>query len=739
MKRLGTCSVLLVLPLAALLSGCGSTTDKTGVPPPIASPGVTGNLHSEILGVTVASAPVVTFTLFDENGAPLDPTTAGLTVRFTIARIEPDGNYRNYIAAPTPGQPGFDAGGTFDTVGDGVFTYTFNTDIDNTARTLEGIVLAGSEALTHTVSAQINRNITTDTGKTFQQAANPYHNFRPDGGAVTATREIVAISNCNECHGILGTHGGGRREITLCVLCHNPGPVDPDTGNPIDMKDLIHKIHMGEKLPSNVAGGDYAIIGFMDAVHSYKTVAFPFMSGHGAINRTPIDCAKCHREGTDLAGRPFGADVDRWKRDPTMNKCTTCHDTTTFDGSTEIVVKDIAEDVTVPAVPHSGGPIADPTGGNDPALCAGCHAVPAFEDAEYSSASVPGAHTIFEKSSLFPGIHFEIVSVANAVAGSAPTVTFRATTDNGTVISPAPPSSFTLKLGIIPDGLADYVNDNLANFGQPLSKSLAGAVDNGDGTFTDTFDQPIPAGITGVGVIGLEGRRTFNLPAHKEGAPVNVGGRSVQHYFDLATGLEVTDPALQRRQAVDINQCNLCHDRVSFHGANRVNSIEQCVICHNPGATDQGRRPASPVDNLAEQSVDFKVMIHKIHTGEDLEQQPYVIYGFGNVPHDFGEVRYPRDRRNCLACHIDATPITYGLPLPEGVVGTSVSTGEIPDDSSDDVKVLPMTATCTSCHDDTTFTAPHVANQTVGGVERCAVCHTTGLLLGPDFAHEPVR
>ncbi|HSB32217.1 MAG TPA: hypothetical protein VLD55_11500, partial [Candidatus Sulfobium mesophilum] len=72
---------------------------------------------------------------------------------------------------------------------------------------------------------------------------NPYLNFRPDGQQVTATREVVAISNCNECHGKLGAHGGGRREVALCILCHNPQLIDTDTGNSINMKVLIHKIH----------------------------------------------------------------------------------------------------------------------------------------------------------------------------------------------------------------------------------------------------------------------------------------------------------------------------------------------------------------------------------------------------------------------------------------------------------------------------------------------------------------
>ena len=403
---------------------------KEGAQAPKATVSPSGNLQSTIQSIdTNGSKPVVTFTLFDDNGAPLDPATTGLTVRFTIAQIGFDGNYKNYIKASTAGQPGFDSGGTFATVGDGTYTYTFATDIKDTTKTLGS--LAFDATLTHTVGAQIQRTVTSATGTSFQQAVNPYLNFTPDGEAVTVSREIVSISACNGCHGKLGIHGGGRRDIALCILCHNPGPTDPDTGQAIDLKSLIHKIHMGEKLPSNAAGGDYTIIGFGGAVHSYKTVAFPLMSGDSTITNTPIECIKCHVAGTDLAGNSFGKDADKWKDSPTREKCTTCHDVTTFDGSVTKVVKDGAADVTVTAVPHTGGTQSDDT------LCAGCHPNTGGNDYNITAAGaadpkvpVPSAHDT-GKIVLYTGINFEIISVTNATAGNAPTVTFKVTNDAG--------------------------------------------------------------------------------------------------------------------------------------------------------------------------------------------------------------------------------------------------------------------------------------------------------------------
>jgi hypothetical protein len=119
-------------------------------------------------------------------------------------------------------------------------------------------------------------------------------------------------------------------------------------------------------------------------------------------------------------------------------------------------------------------------------------------------------------------------------------------------------------------------------------------------------------------------------------------------------------------------------------------------MCHMPGATDVARRPSgSPPE-----TIDMKVMIHKIHRGEELpsvsEGFPYIIYGFGNTAHDFGEVRFPAAVDDCSLCHEDGTAWR------------------------------PSTAVCTSCHDGAATLAHAELNTTASGAESCAVCH------GPD-------
>jgi len=768
MRRGGFLSILALLSLlfATLLGGCGSSK-KAGAEAPIATPTVPGNLQSQITAVTIngSGQPVVTFTLFDQNGAPLDPATflatSGNRLRFTIAQLGPDGEYANYILSGTPPVPSFDSGGTFATVGTGVYTYTFKTNITTTA------LWTGTpnvQTLTHTVAGQISRSIpvnnglTLDSSNVFQQAVNPYMNFKPNGSAVnpvTDVREIVSISACNTCHRKLGAHGGTRREIALCILCHNPTATDPTTTNTIDMKSLIHKIHYGALLPSNRAGGNYTI-----GTTSFATVGYPFISGdtispapaytnsypavYAGISNTPIQCVKCHQTGTDLSGRPYGANVNEWKQSsPTTSSatrasCITCHDTTTFDGTTNVTVGPFTS--ATAGILHTGGTQADDS------QCNICHPIGTVGTDEYN-ASVVGAHAIFEQSSVFKGINYQILSASNAIAGQKPTVTFKITDNGGNVIAPST-GSFNLKIGY---PTTDYTNNNMSNFGQPLTQSVTAATSNGDGTYTMTFANAIPAGSTGVGVIGIEGTKSYTLPTtpHKGTQTFRAGGASVQYYFDLASGVQVTNPAQQRRQVVDLNKCNTCHTRLSLHGANRVNSIGECVICHNADATDRGTRPAGAptgtVDNLAERPIDFKVMIHKIHTGDNLNQKPYVIYGFGGSVNDFSDVGYPQDTRNCLACHIDTTPITYGLPLSSYVLGTTFSTGATLNNDSDNQRTLPITSVCTSCHDDTTFTSTHAAGNTATNtntgqkVELCVQCHTTGLTYGPDFAHVPVQ
>ena len=102
----------------------------------------------------------------------------------------------------------------------------------------------------------------------------------------------------------------------------------------------------------------------------------------------------------------------------------------------------------------------------------------------------------------------------------------------------------------------------------------------------------------------------------------------------------VTDSeAVPRRVVVDIAKCNVCHDRLALHGSNRLNP-QECVFCHNPNGND-GREPP--------ESIDFKRMIHQIHTGVDLTHD----YSIGDDG-SFNGVRFPGDRRDCQKCHTTA-------------------------------------------------------------------------------------
>ena len=136
-----------------------------------------------------------------------------------------------------------------------------------------------------------------------------------------------------------------------------------------------------------------------------------------------------------------------------------------------------------------------------------------------------------------------------------------------------------------------------------------------------------------------------------------------------------------------------------------------CVLCHNPSGTDSPVRPASAG---ASQAIDFSLMIHKIHTGENLTTD-YTIYGFGGSQNTFNDVRFPGDRRNCAECHVNGSE---QLPLKDNLLPVQDPRGFI-------TPVGPTTAACTACHNDKSVASHALSNTTQLG-ESCATCH------GPD-------
>jgi OmcA/MtrC family decaheme c-type cytochrome len=151
---------------------------------------------------------------------------------------------------------------------DGSYTYTFADPIpatyasplnDTTSFTgLDG-ELAGQALVagTYTVGMYAYWNYTVDS-VAYRDAGNATSDFRFGGVADLAPREVVKQDNCNQCHVSLRAHGGIRRDVKLCLLCHTSGSEDKNVatveggtpGASVDFRVMIHKIHNAAHLPS---------------------------------------------------------------------------------------------------------------------------------------------------------------------------------------------------------------------------------------------------------------------------------------------------------------------------------------------------------------------------------------------------------------------------------------------------------------------------------------------------------
>jgi OmcA/MtrC family decaheme c-type cytochrome len=547
-------------------------------------------------------------------------------------------------------QAAADTGGTHQQVGEGTYTYTFGRALP-----------AGYDStVTHTVAMYGSRNLTEfDLGT---QYSNVEYHWVPSGAAVTQVRDVVRTETCNKCHDPLALHGGSRQHVVLCVTCHTPQTADPDTGNTVDMKVMVHKIHAGPNLPSVQSGKPYVIIGNQQSVHNYSHVTYP-----QELN----NCQACH-DGT-------ASQAMNWLTKPTRATCGSCHDDVNF----------------VTGQNHAAGPQPSDN------LCANCH-IPEGE-LEFD-ASVKGAHTVPRFSQDLPGVKFEILEVKDTQPGQKPSVTLKITDNSGFPIETSQMSSLSLVIAGPNTDYATYWSENVLT--TPSS----------NGIVNYTFTRGIPEDAKGSFSVAVQGYRNITLQPGTTTEIANVRDAG----FNQVVAFAVTDTApVARRSVVAQESCNSCHGSLALHGGSRQN-VQFCVMCHNANVDDKARRPA---DQLPAESIHMKTMIHKIHTGEELETD-LTIYGFGNTPHNYNEVLYPGDRRNCEKCHIADT---QQLPLPKGVLPSVAARDYIN-------PMPPVTAACLSCHTSQEAASHALLNTSALG-ESCRVCHGTTSEFSVDRAH----
>lgn len=678
------------------------------------------------LSINIVSASIaadgtisVDYKLTDPKGLALDITgvnTPGPISLSYVAAYIPKGQEQYYsyttrtqtspITHNTAIQAGADAGGTLQTVALGEYIYTFKT---KAAAQGGG---AFDATATHRIGIYGSRNLSEfDLGTNYDDAV---FDFVPAGGTA-APRDVIRTQTCNKCHDSLAAHGGSRKSVELCIMCHQPQTTDPDTGNTVDFKVFIHKLHMGSELPSVQAGTPYQIIGFGQAVNDWSTVELP---------SDPRRCQFCHESTTGAT------QANAWLTTPTRAACGSCHDNVNFATGAN----------------HSADNLPEVTDNQ----CAQCH-IPQG-DLEFD-ASIKGAHVVPQESAANPGLVFTIQNVANGGPGQKPTVTFTVKDFAGNGVSMAQLTGGQNRLALVlagPTSDYGYTNFGASTPGYVSENPVPTASCSPDGTCTYTFTHAIPANASGTYSVGIEGRRQFTInPNTMQAQVTEAGGDNVVYNFSVDGS-----PVVPRRTVVNINQCNQCHSRLSVHGENR-NQIQMCVLCHNPSENDISQRPHAVVtaeQALPPQSVNFALMVHKIHTGAELGAAglSYTIVGFGGSENAFGTafasvpasipntgVRYPAmgptgataDTAKCYMCHVQTPAPTEGI-LPIGKNNVLDTQGLLAPNPTP-----ATTSACTACHFARSAMAHAVLNTSTQFGESCDVCHATGAQFDVDQVH----
>lgn len=559
MRRLGAVGVVLtfLLGLAAERSGFFRESEKAFYADAKTIDFVRPGLVVKVVGATIATDGTITadIRITDPKGLALDRdgiVTPGPVSLSLIAAVLPknENRYTSYttrvrVAAGTgkqATQAAADANGTFTQLGDGLYKYTFRTKapagFDRTA--------------THTIGVYSSRNLTEyDLGTNY---ASTVFNFVPAGGTVTQTHDIIRTESCNGCHQDLNFHGGSRRGVEMCVLCHQPQTSDPVTGNVLDLSIMVHKIHSGAALPSVKAGGKYQINGFTGLV-DYSKINFPANGGMA-------NCAVCHKVDPDEKKRPAQALAHLTK--PSRVACGSCHDDIDF------------------AAGKGHLPMADDSN------CSSCH-IPQG-DSEFD-ASIAGAHTVPNFSLTHTGVNLQIMRVEDGTAGKKPIVTFHVKDNEGKAIP----------LNTL-DRLTLYLSGPTSDYLGQTSTDARTATATGDGVYRITFPNAIAADARGTYRVSMAARKRLQLPTSKG---------TTRQADDIASNAQMSfsvdgSKLEPRRQVVDTAKCNSCHFKLTFHGTQ--NTVEQCVMCHN----------ADLVDANSKQSAQFTAMIHRIHSGKEL-------------------------------------------------------------------------------------------------------------------------
>ena len=658
---------------------------------------------------------------------------------------------------------------------DGYYSYTFSTDITNPAQT-NGVTF--EPARTHRIALQLSYKNAAGTVINV----NPYFDvtFDANGNSVAVTdpsktRKMVDVASCNACHDQLSVHSGTGVDPQYCVLCHNAGNVEPNSGNALTMATMVHKIHAGQLLNSQVAaGGEAYTLGTRD----FSGVGFP---------QDLRNCSKCH-----TGANPNTAQGDNWKTVPTQTACLTCHASNagSYWNSVHTVVASIFVGTGAPAKALTNQQCVQ---------CHGAGSVVSAERVHYNQAQQSAAKYLMNIQSVAFNDTADHTnrSVTVKYFLSDPTnnnAPYKLVTSDctGTPVTCANTTQFgNLRFYLAYQnmvGQSAVVTEYSAyNNGGSGASAYAYAGSN-DGSNHYTVNIPVPNdtatsvafGTARVVSIGQVKEPLLKVEWATDPRPPVVPqvliDVSVQHAFQEFALSGTLQP---RRTIVSTDKCNVCHGILgttsgsntlvtAFHSGAR-NMVEACVTCH-----DANRMSTTIMTNgmALNESFQFKRMIHGIH-GNSERTYPFThgntVVGVFNkdgtsttggaplastVQNFATEVAWPGMRPgvaiNCNACHVNNSYQTDSSPL-----GAVVQKDAGVTDPNLWRVISPKAATCTSCHDGQFPGAPtgytvinHVVDfggatfgtQTQAAVaasprETCNDCHASGGPENVNIAH----
>jgi hypothetical protein len=400
-------------------------------------------------------------------------------------------------------------------------------------------------------------------------------------------------------------------------------------------------------------------------------------------------------------------------------------------------------------------------------------------------------NTVLERGDSLPGIHLAIVSLGGATGtdgkfavGDGVAVTFTLKKDDG--------SDWDITEMNYARMLVSGPTYNYQRVLPEVTDVATAAVANADGSYTYTFANPIPATYAApyndtasfgaadgelTGQALLDG--TYTLGAYVgwnytlDGEALRDAGNATQDFLLGASA------SLAPREVVKQDNCNQCHTSLRAHGELR-RDVKLCVLCHTAGAED--KNTAGVAGGTPGVSIEFKVMIHKLHNGGHLPSvlgiatnndgsrdyaatpAPLEYIGFQDSISDFSEVNFPvwpnlnvAMPKNAGYSQLSSTdpdgagpllsPRTRNDTVRTGVTNCAKCHGD-PDGTGPETapaqgdlfKAQPTEQSCGACHDDVRWGFPYTANGSTmpdtANNTNCILCHTaSGTSISVEDAH----